>query len=45
MTNCKIEGDFKIRQSIISSNSQINNYKKTKAEKIFLLGEGTKISL
>ena len=45
MTNCKIEGDFKIRQSIISSYSQINNYKKTKAEKIFLLGEGTKISL
>ena len=44
MANCKIEGDLKIRQSIISSNSQIDS-KKTKTEKIFLLGEGTKISL
>jgi len=45
MANCKIEGNFKIRQSIISSNSQIHNNKNNKAEKIFLLGEGTKISL
>ena len=44
MTNCKIEGDFKIRQSIISSNSQIHK-NKTGGEKVFLLGEGTKISL
>jgi len=44
MENCKIEGGLKIRQSIISSNSQING-KKTRTEKIFLLGEGTKISL
>ena len=44
MTNCKIEGEIKIKQSIISSNSQIDG-KKTKTEKIFLLGEGTKISL
>ena len=44
MTNCKIEGEIKIKQSIISSNSQIDG-KKTRTEKIFLLGEGTKISL
>ena len=44
MTNCKIEGEIKIKHSIISSNSQIDG-KKIRAEKIFLLGEGTKISL
>jgi glucose-1-phosphate thymidylyltransferase len=45
MKDCKIEGDFKIRESIISSNSQVNINEKTRDEKVFLLGEGTKISL
>ena len=44
MKDCKIEGGFKIRRSIISSNSKIHINKKTKDEKVFLLGEGTKIS-
>jgi glucose-1-phosphate thymidylyltransferase len=45
MKDCKIEGEFKIRQSLISSNSKIHVKKKIMAEKVFLLGEGTKISL
>ena len=45
MKDCKIEGDFKIRDSIISSNSQVHINEKTRPEKVFLLGEGTKISL
>ena len=45
MKDCKIEGDFKIRDSIISSNSQVRINEKTRDEKVFLLGEGTKISL
>ena len=45
MKDCKIEGDFRIRDSIISSNSQVHINEKTRNEKVFLLGEGTKISL
>ena len=45
MKDCNIEGKFKIKQSIISSNSKIHVNKKTQDEKVFLLGEGTKISL
>ena len=45
MSYCKIECDAKIRQSIISANSQLTKTKKTDKEQIFLLGEGTKITL
>ena len=43
MENCKIEGNLSIKESIIAKNSNINS--NNKEEKIFLLGEGTKISL
>ena len=45
MSDCKIEGDAKIRQSIISTNSELIKNKKDGKELIFLLGEGTKITL
>ena len=45
MSNCKIEGQFVIENSIISSNCHIKRNKEKTQEKIFLLGEGTKISL
>jgi len=44
MDNCKINGEFTIKNSIIAPNSQIQK-NENKTEKIFLLGEGTKISL
>jgi len=43
MENCKIEGDISIKDSIIAKNSSINS--ENNEEKIFLLGEGTKIIL
>ena len=43
MSDCNIEGDFKIRDSIIAFNC-ILTYKKNEIQS-FLLGEGTKISL
>ncbi len=43
MGNCKIEGDVSIKDSIIAKNSNISS--KNNKEKIFLLGEGTKIIL
>jgi len=44
MSDCIIEGDLKIRNSIISNNSQITvTESNNKNEKLFLLGEGTKI--
>ena len=44
MSDCIIEGNLKIRNSIISNNSQITiTEPNNKNEKIFLLGEGTKI--
>ena len=44
MSGCTIEGNLKIRDSIIAFNSEIVKADKTDF-KIFLLGEGTKISL
>ena len=43
MENCVIEGDITIKNSIIAKNSTISS--KNDSEKIFLLGEGTKIIL
>lgn len=43
MENCEIEGDFSIKDSIIASNSSINSQNNEK--NVFLLGEGTKITL
>lgn len=45
MENCVIYSPLIIRQSIISNNSSIILEDKTKNEKMFLLGEGTKILL
>ena len=45
MTNCNINCDVKIKNSIISSNSNISRKNSNNDEKIFLLGEGTKIIL
>ena len=45
MSGCKIECNAKIRQSIIATNSCISQNKKTEKECVFLLGEGTKITL
>jgi len=45
MQNCEIDTTVKIRDSIISNNSKIIQSEKTTGEKIFLLGEGTKIFL
>jgi glucose-1-phosphate thymidylyltransferase len=43
MSGCKINGDFTIRDSIIAFNAEIT--RSTTPNKVFLLGEGTKISL
>ena len=43
MPGCSINGDFTIKDSIIAFNSEIS--KSNTPDKIFLLGEGTKISL
>ena len=45
MSNCIINIPIKIRNSIISSYSQIQSKKNPQNEKIFLLGEGTRIFL
>ena len=45
MENCEIDSKVKIRHSIISKNSKIIQSVKSTDEKIFLLGEGTKIYL
>jgi len=45
MSDCKIDGGLNIKDSIISSNSHLNGNNKDKTKKIFLLGEGTKITL
>ena len=44
MSNCEVDGDIKIRRSIIATNSNINE-NKNHHERVFLLGEGTKIFL
>lgn len=43
MQNCKIDLNVNITNSIISNNSEINKSDQSNNEKIFLLGEGTKI--
>ncbi len=45
MSDCIINTPIKIRNSIISSNSEIEFKNDSQDEKIFLLGEGTKILL
>ena len=45
MENCQINSPGKIRDSIISNNSKIIQSDKPTGDKIFLLGEGTKIYL
>ena len=45
MSNCIIDGDFTIKDSIIALNSRISKNRQNNDEKIFLMGEGTKISL
>ena len=45
MSNCKIDYGGKIKDSIISSDSEILQQKDDEDFKVFLLGEGTKISL
>ena len=45
MKDCKIDLEDNIRNSIISNNSEIFSSNQYKDEKVFLLGEGTKISI
>ena len=45
MSGCKIDGGLNIRDSIISANCYLHGNNKDKTKKIFLLGEGTKITL
>ena len=45
MSNCIIDGGLNIRDSIISANCDLHGNDKDKTRKIFLLGEGTKITL
>tara|TARA_Y100000590_G_scaffold86224_1_gene96600 strand:- start:10560 stop:11627 length:1068 start_codon:yes stop_codon:yes gene_type:complete len=45
MSNCKINANISIIESIIAENSEINSEQSNKSKKKFLLGEGTKISL
>ncbi|MGI0003997.1 MAG: glucose-1-phosphate thymidylyltransferase [Candidatus Nitrosotenuis sp.] len=45
MADCNIESSIKIRNSIIAYNSSINSDSEKQSSKIFLLGEGTRITL
>jgi len=45
MSGCKIDGGLNIKDSIISANCHLYGNNKDKTKKIFLLGEGTKITL
>ncbi len=45
MSGCKIDGSLNIKDSIISANCHLHGNNKDKTKKVFLLGEGTKISL
>jgi len=45
MSGCKIDGGLNIKDSIISANCYLHGNNKDKTKKIFLLGEGTKITL
>jgi len=45
MADCKIDGSLNIKDSVVSANCHLHGNNKDKNKKIFLLGEGTKISL
>ena len=45
MSGCKIDGILNIKDSIISANCHLHGNNKDKTKKVFLLGEGTKITL
>jgi len=45
MPGCKIDGSLNIKDSIISANCHLHGNDKDKTKKLFLLGEGTKITL
>ena len=45
MSDCKIDGGLNIKDSIVSANCHLHGNNKDKTKKIFLLGEGTKITL
>ena len=45
MSDCKIDGGLNIKDSIISANCHLHGNNKDKTKKLFLLGEGTKITL
>ena len=45
MSGCEIDGGLNIKDSIISANCHLHGNNKDKTKKIFLLGEGTKITL
>ena len=45
MNNCKIENKIKLKNCIIAYNSEIKSNSEKNNEKMFLLGEGSKISL
>ena len=45
MSDCKIENGLKINNSIISNNCHLEGNNRDDSEKLFLLGEGTRISL
>jgi glucose-1-phosphate thymidylyltransferase len=45
MKNCFIQSNIKIRNSIIAFNSKIESKSESQDESVFLLGEGTKITL
>jgi len=45
MSDCKIDGGLNIKDSIVSANCHLHGNNKDKTKKVFLLGEGTKITL
>ena len=45
MSGCKIDGGLNIKDSIVSANCHLHGNNKDKTKKLFLLGEGTKITL
>ena len=45
MSGCEIDGGLNIKDSIISANCHLHGNNKDKTKKVFLLGEGTKITL
>ena len=45
MNDCVVEGKINITKSIIAANSNISFLAESKKDKVFLLGEGTRITL